>query len=634
MIEIPPLFKGREPAHPDPKERNYYRNAEGLAEDIKYYGTWMRERAFERIAHLYPKVDLPEEYGGGKATVIAWIWARTVPSPDPAFSDVQVPIASSFLLSSKAGKEAWIEPVVDKAAKRIRYCIRKGGTKDEIAAAKAGTKAGRGVFRCLLSGSVITANYVKANGKSGAMSQKLIAIVAEGKRGRIYLASNEEHAAAAVSPWASKVADECRNTFLSGSTPAKLTGGTCHGYGLDQWGKLFTDRQLVALSTFSDLVREACSKIESDALGGGFSDDETPLRDGGTGAKAYAEAVSVYLSLGVSRLSDIQNSLCRWESSKTQVRNLFGRQAIPMLWDFGENNLFGNAASDYQTSLGSIIKVIERFCPHKQGFESSHDAQTAKFPAHSVISSDPPYYDNIVYADLSDFFFCWMKPTLQSVYPDLFGVLATPKQEELVASPYRHGSKKAAESFFLNGMSEAIANMARQSSNQYPATIYYAFKQSEIASEGISSTGWATFLQAVIDAGYAVVGTWPMRTELANRMIASGTNVAQRQRIHPLRHQRTHRVLHAARVAVIPKTPRQSSHQAQANVRLAKQRPAGVRSDASAVEPGDDLAPSEGMKVKPSWCTLCLHGTSLSDGCKLLIQLTLSDIRRSHAICR
>ena len=309
MIEIPPKFKDREPVHPGTRDRNHYRNAEGLAEDVKHYGEWMREQAFRRIGHLYPQVDLPKENGGGKATVIAWIWSRTVPSPDPAFGNVQVPIASSFLLSSKAGKEAWIEPIVDKAAKTISYRIRKGGTKEEIAKAKLGTKAGRAVFRCLLSDTAITPDYVKAKGNAGEIGKTLIAIVAEGKRSRIYVAPNEAHIATAASPEAREVARVCRDTFLSGETPAKLTGGTCHGYGLNQWGKLFTDRQLVALNTFSDLVHEARAEIERDALAAGLSDDPTPLRDGGTGAKAYAEAVSVYLAFAVDKIprSELRN---------------------------------------------------------------------------------------------------------------------------------------------------------------------------------------------------------------------------------------------------------------------------------------------------------------------------------------
>ncbi len=301
MIEIPPLFKDREPTHPDPKERNHYRNAEGLAEDVKYYGAWMRERAFERIGHLYPQVDLPKEHGGGKATVIAWIWARTVPSPDPAFSDVQVPIASSFLLSSKTEKEAWIEPILDKSAKTIRYRIRKGGTKDDIAVARAGTKAGRGAhFRCLLSGSAIPPDYVKASGRDGKMQQVLIAVVAEGKNRRIYLdpSGEQEQTAFTEKPiWKPE-------TALPGDMRAFWTPP----YGLRTFGDLFTDRQLVALTTFSDLVHETRSEIERDALSAGFSDDPTPLRDSGTGAKAYAEAVSVYLALtGISQMTTLSH---------------------------------------------------------------------------------------------------------------------------------------------------------------------------------------------------------------------------------------------------------------------------------------------------------------------------------------
>ncbi len=524
MIEIPPKFKDRKPAYPGPHERNHYRNAEGLAEDVKFYGERMREQAFKRIGHLYPQVDLPKENSGGKATVIAWIWARTVPSPDPAFSGVHVPLASSFLLSSKEGREVWIEPLVDKSAKTVRYSIRKGGTKEEIAKARLGTKAGRGVFQCLLSGAVITANYIKENGNTGNMDKDLIAVVAEGKRNRIYVAPDNFHISTSASPELYTIAKMCRDTFLSANTPAKLTGGTCHGYGLDKWGKLFTDRQLVALNTFSELVHEARTEIHRDALEAGFSDDPTPLRDGGTGAKAYAEAVSVYLGFIVDKCSDYWSSICSWHSSGEKIRNTFGRQAIPMVWDFAEANPFSTSTGNWMAMCDWVWKVLAKLVPANDGLLLQLDAQTAALPPTAVISSDPPYYDNVGYADLSDFFFCWMKPLLRSVYPDLFGVLATPKQEELVATPYRHGGKRQAEAFFLEGMSKAVANMAQQQSGDYPAAIYYAFKQTEIDKEGVSSTGWATFLQAVINAGYAVVGTWPVRTELANRMIAKGTN--------------------------------------------------------------------------------------------------------------
>ena len=295
-------------------------------------------------------------------------------------------------------------------------------------------------------------------------------------------------------------------------------------YGLTTFGDLFTNRQLVALNTFSDLVHEVRSEIERDALTKGFSDDPTPLRNGCTGAKAYAEAVSVYLAFGISKLANLRSTITSWMSDRGALRETFARQAIPMVWDFAEVNFFSNSGGNWLTPIGKISNSIAAFRGDMPGEISQQEAGIANLISTSVISTDPPYYDNIGYADLSDFFFCWMKPALQSVYPDLFGVLATPKQEELVAAPHRHGGKEAAEFFFLDGMSKVIANMARQSSSAFPATIYYAFKQSEIKTEGVSSTGWATFLQAIMDAGYVVVGTWPVRTESPGRIRAIGSN--------------------------------------------------------------------------------------------------------------
>ena len=523
MIEIPPKFKDWEPVHPGTRDRNHYRNAEGLAEDVKYYGAWMRERAFERIGHLYPQVDLPNEHGGGKAIVIAWIWSRTVPSPDPAFGDVQVPIASSFLLSSKAGKEAWVEPIVDKAAKTISYRVRKGGTKEAIAKARAGTKAGRAVFRCVFSDAPISGDYVDKEAAKGNMSRVLIAIVAEGVRGRIYLSadSREQLAAIKSSLTVSERMDmsnlqvPCRGTFASNAQGRR--------YGFNVFKDYFTDRQLVALNTFSDLVHEARAEIERDALAAGLSDDPTPLRDGATGAKAYAEAVSVYLAFAVDRLADAGSSIATWASGGF-IRFTFARQAIPMTWDFAECNFFSESTGNIGGALDWISKAVGAFRPGNSGELQQHDAQQVTLPSGAVISTDPPYYDNIGYADLSDYFYVWLRANTKDVYPSLTETISVPKSEELVATPYRHGGKTQADTFFLSGMTDAISQLSRQSGNNYPATIYYAFKQSEIDQEGISSTGWATFLQAVIHAGYAIVGTWPVRTERTARTIASGTN--------------------------------------------------------------------------------------------------------------
>ena len=524
MIEIPPKFKDQPPIHPGPKEQQFYRNAEGLAEDIKYYGKWMREKAVERIGHLYPEIDLPKSYGGGKATVIAWIWARTVPSPDPAFSDVQVPIVSSFVLSTKKGKEAWIEPIIDKNLKTITWKVHRSGTKAELEKAKAGTKAGRAVFRCPFSDAPISGEYADAHAAKGNMGKTLIAIVADSKHGRIYLdpSSKQQHDAVVEAEDLIKNTDlgylelPCRGTFASNAQGRR--------YGFNTFKDYYLGRQLVSLDTFRVLLQDARAEIEKDARAAGVPSNQSPIREDGIGAKAYAEAISVYLEFGIERCTDFNNSVVRWSPSNEKVMNLFARQAIPMTWDFPEANILEKVVGGFEPCIEFISKCVSTLPIESSGTVNSKDAQSITYDSNVVISTDPPYYDNVGYADLSDYFFCWMRAGLRSVYPDLLGVLAAPKTEELIANPYRHGNKDAAEAFFLDGMRMAITRMAQGSAKEFPATIYYAFKQSEIDKEGISSTGWATFLQAVVEAGYAVVGTWPVRSEQTYRMVAAGTN--------------------------------------------------------------------------------------------------------------
>lgn len=528
MIEIPSKFKDRPPVHPGGKERNHYRNAEGLAEDVRYYGEWMRERAFERIGHLYPQVDLPKGYGGGKATVIAWIWARTVASPDPAFGGAHVPLASSFLLSAYGGREAMVVPVVDKVAREIRYSVKQGPfTAPDLASARLGTKSAKGQdFTCLLSGTPIPRDYIRQEAKAGRLGESLLAVVAEGPGGRAFCPPSEEHEAVLRGLTGKDHLIEARGSFLSGETPtrAEITGGVCSAYGLTTWGHLFNDRQLTSLLTFSDLFGQLRGKIEEDARATG-SFQHHSLGDASLeSSESYANAVSVYLAFAVGRLADRGSTICSWDSSRTILRNTFARQGIPMTWDYAEGNPFSSSTGNWSSCCEWIWKVIDGFVPDAIGAETQQDAQNAQVPGEVVISTDPPYYDNIAYSILSDFFYCWLRRPLKAIEPNIFGVLSTPKSEELVAIASRHGGREGAETFFIDGMTRALRRMAENSRDDVPATIYYAFKQSEIKDEGISSTGWATFLQAVFEAGYAVVGTWPLRTEMANRMIASGTN--------------------------------------------------------------------------------------------------------------
>ncbi len=511
MIEIPPKFAGRKPVGPIPVGEsedcaNKWPGATGLAEDVRRYGYWMREEAKKRIGHLYPQVEITKEmakdrpdlkqYIGKKLTVIAWLWARTVKSPNPAFSDVDVPLVSSFILSSKKGKEAYVEPIVE--GDKWHFEVRVGTPPKGAENGNKHTVSRSAVaFHCIISGASISGDYIKEEGVAGRMGARMMAVVCEGDRGRVYLSPRDEDIDVPEPKWKP-----------AGRLPARrITGGTCVPYGLDEWWKLFTKRQLVALNTFSDLVQEAREKLERDC-----------------GDTEHADAVATYLAFGVSRLADIQNQLCRWEITKTQVRNLFTRQNIPMIWDFAENNLFGDAAGDYMTSLESIVKVIEKFGAKVIGHALQSDAQHQTISQDKLISTDPPYYDNISYADLADFFYVWMRRSLKGVYPDLFSTMATPKGEELVATPYKHGGREKAEAFFLNGMTAVMRNLAELAHPAFPTTIYYAFKQSETNDSGTRNAGWETFLEAVIKAGFAITGTWPMRTELANRMIGKGAN--------------------------------------------------------------------------------------------------------------
>ena len=530
MIEIPPRFAGRAPVNPSEGNNltaKGWKGAAGLAEDVRYYGKWMRDEAERRIGHLYPKVKITpsmvrerpdlKRYEGRELTVIAWLWARTVRSPNPAFADVEVPLASTFMLSTKQGKEAYVEPVIE--GRGYRFTVKVGAPPDMVRS-KRGTKTGgsHSPFFCLLSGSPMPFSYLRTQGRARGLGSRLMAIVAEGNRGRVYLDPQTRQEIA------NRPGEAIRKPDLP--LPDNPRDFKTPNYGLGTFADLFTPRQLVALTTFSDLVGEAMGRIRGDAVAAGLPDDSRPLRDGGTGAAAYAEAVGVYLGIALSRLSDICNALCRWEVTRTQVRNLFTRQAIPMLWDFAENNLFGRAAGDYLVSLQSMATALDGMPARGVGVGNQHSAQAQTIGVDKLIATDPPYYDNIGYADLSDFFYVWLRRSLKPVFPDLFATVAVPKAEELVATPYRHGSKARAEAFFLDGMTKAMGRLATQAHPGFPVTIYYAFKQSETKGDaGTASTGWETFLDAVIRSGFAVSGTWPMRTELRNRMIGMGTNV-------------------------------------------------------------------------------------------------------------
>ena len=529
MIEIPPRFTGKPPVNPESREKldhtKSWNGAEGLAEDVRYYGKWTRDEAEKRIGHLYPKIAITPEMAkirkdlkplvGRELTVIAWLWARTVKSPNPAFANTDIPLASTFILSNKVGKAAYVEPVIDGDTYRFVVRVGSGARFD---AAKAGTKLSQGSFRCLMSNTPFRYEYIDDEANAGRMGVRLMAIVAEGQRRRVYLdptAEMEAIARSARPTW--KPDAPSRGTWASNAQGRR--------YGFRTFGDYFTPRQLVALTTLSDLSQEAMIRAKRAALEAGMPDDGKPLHHGGSGATAYAEAVGVYLAFAVDRCADFSNSCTRWVPGNQKVMNLFAKQAIAMTWDFPEAAVLHETVGGFEPAAAFIADCIEMLPATRVGAALQQDAMTQTMSVGRVVSTDPPYYDNIGYADLSDFFYVWLRRMLRPIFPDLFATLAVPKAEELVATPYRHGSKEKAEKFFLEGMTQAMHRLASQAHPAFPITIYYAFRQSESESEaGTASTGWETFLDAVGRAGLSVMGTWPMRSEQEYRMIGMGSN--------------------------------------------------------------------------------------------------------------
>jgi len=519
MIEIPPKFAGMPPVNPEARQGRMaldqqWRGAQGLAEDVRYYGKWMRDEAEKRIGHLYPKIEVTTEmakertdlkpYLGKKLTVIAWLWVRTVKSPNPAFAHVDVPLASTFMLMTKTGKEAYVEPLINGDS--YRFIVKIGRPKD-AEAAKNGTKLARGAnFRCLLSEMPIDGDYIKAEGQAGRIGKRLMAIVAEGERGRVYIAPTSEHEI-----MAHKADPDWRpDVTISGST--QYLG--VKPYGMERFDQIFTNRQIVALNTFSDLAREARKRVEHDARSAGMSNDSDSLSTGGHGATAYADAVATYLAFVVDKGANMWSSLCFWMNDRGAMRETFARQVIPMVWDFAEANPLSESGGNVNHFLEKVVMAINATPISGHGTAQAMDAALQNISSWKIVSTDPPYYDNVPYADISDFFYVWLRRTLREIHPTLFTTIAVPKAEELVAFAYRHRDKEAAKAFFLDGMTRAMNRLAEQVHPAFPVTIYYAFRQSETSDdEGTSSTGWETFLDALIRAGFALSGTWPMRTE-------------------------------------------------------------------------------------------------------------------------
>ena len=514
MIEIPPKFANMPPVNDrdcNSKIKGTWKNSQGLAADIKFYGNWVKKEAFKRIGYLYPKVTLSKGDGGGEATVLGWIWARTVKCSNPTCG-CQMPLASTFVLSKKKGKEAWAKPIVE--GNHVRFEVRREKCLPEHETLKQGRSA---VFKCPKCGETTQDRYMKEEGKAGRLGSQLMAIVAEGKRGRIYLSPDPEQEEIAKSFFPEDYPD--------GFMPNNPRWFSPPMFGMESYSQIFTPRQLTALTTFSDLISEVQLLAEKDAIKAGLKNDHIPLSEGGTGALAYGQAIGVYLAFIEDRMADKYSTLCVWNRIGEKIEHTFGRQAIPMVWEYAEANPFSNSSGCFDNMAAWVYECVETFSPNATGYAGQHDAQTDCGMRNVMISTDPPYYDLVGFADLSDFFYIWMRNNLNNTYPDLFSTVLVPKAEELLATPYRYGGDvdKAKESF-EEGMFEACKQLYLSSSDDIPVTIYYAYKENDTKDGGQSSSGWETMLSAIIRAGFAISGTWPMRTERSGRLNANGTN--------------------------------------------------------------------------------------------------------------
>lgn len=509
MIEIPPRFAGHIPVHPElDSTLSTWTGAQGLAKDVETYGRWMRDEAERRIGHLYPKATGP---GGSRLKPIAWIWARTVESPDPSWKG-HVPLVASWVVARAPSKPTmWVEPVIDRGEQSFSYEMREGGVT-------AQRTMGRGGGVCLATGATISLDYVQKEGQAGRIGHQLIAVVAAGPNGRVYCSpatADLEAPDPGDTPWVPTGVMSVHPQYMGSPR-----------YGLDEWWKLFSPRQITALVTFSDLLPEVRSQVLADALDAGMSDNGPRLRDGGNGGTAYADAIVTYLAFAIDKCADHWSNVCGWHNSHSpQIRNVFARQAISMTWDYAEANPFSGKLASWDSMMRGLVGAISEFGRSCLNSGAAHVAQrdaqarVAELP-DAVVSTDPPYYDSVPYSDISDFFYVWLRKNLADVWPDECATLLTPKSDELVADNQRFGGRTGAEEHFESGMSEFMKEVATSHHPDVPSTIYYAYK----ASESGGKTGWSTFLQAVLDAGLQVNATWPVRTELANRMRSLGAN--------------------------------------------------------------------------------------------------------------
>ena len=497
LIELPSKFAGMPPVNPDARAElgsdADWKGAAGLAEDVRWYGEWVRQQAWERIGHLYP-------VGPNGETVIAWLWARTVKCPNPACG-AQMPLMKSFWLSKKSGRETWLTPIVEDRS--VRFALRDSGTRPT-----GGTISSTGTV-CIACNAAAPFQYVREQAANGAMAAQLIAVVEEGQHRRAYREpTSSDSAVAEIDPPADTPA---------ALLPKEALGFRVQAYGYKAWSELFSSRQLTALTTYSALIREVGEMVRTHASDAALAAD--PLQ--------YADGVTTYLALALSRLADWCNTFATWQAGNTNMRNLFARQTVSMVWDFAELNPFADLFGFHTitSKTGEGLANLSQVAP---GTVTQKDAaRVMDGVSGPMIVTDPPYYANIGYADLSDFFYVWLRQAVGSIYPDEFSTVLTPKSGEMVATPHRFdGSTSAADKHFEEHLRSAFMLMREHAAADKPLALFYAYKEAEVRDGGATavSPGWDTFLSGLIDSGFQITGTWPMRTEGSTRLRARASN--------------------------------------------------------------------------------------------------------------
>lgn len=497
-VDIPSRFTSMKPVHPGTPNKLSYAGAEGLAEDVQFYGEWMENQALKRLNDTYPQLDSGD-------IPFAWLWVRTVKCPNPA-CNCKIPLGSSFVLNNSKASQYWAEPLVNGG--QLRFQIHEGPCPDGKESNKIGSNGAR--FRCPVCGGITTEEYIKRNGAAHAIGTEMMAVVTNSGGKKCFFSPDERQKSAAdVAP----LGDIPRGTI-----PVNAHWFSPPSYGITEYADLFTPRQLAMLSTFSDLVQEAQDMAASAALAAGMNADGGPLEEGGTGALAYGQAVGVYLAFVVDKMADYNCSMCSWRTAGGNIRSTFGRQAIPMVWTFAEGNPFSKVSGNFKSMLSSVAGSVQQLGNGIPTIVSQGNALTMEHPQNTMVCTELPYYRDIGYADLSDFFYIWLRRSLKKTYPEMFSPLSTSKDELSTAEIYSGIPKDVAEEKYRTGLMTICKKLYACSSIEYPALLFYCFRKSDLeciehGEPGCNQSAWEYMLESLHTAGFCINSVWPMRSE-------------------------------------------------------------------------------------------------------------------------